>query len=415
MKKENVKPYNGHLVQNDIDMLDKHDILDRALLILKSEIQTIEKRLLANEPTAEDLIRGECTIPPLLSDFYSKLICSSFRRKNNKNVQRVAQSFSADVIYAATKGKIKPSKHITLGMTLKGLTNSRKIINIINKYGHCCSYTVLEELENEATFASAQQKFICPENNTRSKNLSTGLAYVPWCQEHNIVPVRESACRKLFCTEYNIGFKLPKPDTCKTCNEINIKLYTARSNKDYLEVERLTTFINLHRNRAKAMQDLLKVETERSQNSINVCVISFDLQQALPIPKLTTGPAFYCRKVWLYNLGVHSCTTGQGHMYLWTENQAKPGADEVALVLFKFHYSKKEVDKLIIFTDNCAGQNKNWFLMAFWLQLVKEKKFKTITHHFLVSGHTHLPPDRDFALIEKRHRKYAPEIYSPEG
>jgi hypothetical protein len=31
-----------------------------------------------------------------------------------------------------------------------------------------------------------------------------------------------------------------------------------------------------------------------------------------------------------------------------------------------------------------------------------------------MSGHTHLPSDRDFALIEKRQRKYAPIVYSPE-
>ena len=48
--------------------------------------------------------------------------------------------------------------------------------------------------------------------------------------------------------------------------------------------------------------------------------------------------------------------------------------------------------------------------MALWLELVK---FKSITHNFLINGHTHLPSDRDFVLIEKRHRKYAPQIYSP--
>ncbi|CAH0731407.1 unnamed protein product, partial [Brenthis ino] len=62
-------------------------------------------------------------------------------------------------------------------MALKGLTNSKKIINIINKYGHSCSYTVLEELETEATFGSAQQNFVCPEGIIRSKNLCTGVAY----------------------------------------------------------------------------------------------------------------------------------------------------------------------------------------------------------------------------------------------
>lgn len=239
--------------------------------------------------------------------------------------------------------------------------------------------------------------------------------YIPWCQQQNIIPVKQSAYRKIFCTEYNIGFKLPKSDTCKICDESNIKLDIAKSNKDDIEEQRLTTSLNLHKIRAKAMQDFLKLETERSKNTTNVCVISFDLQQAMPIPKLTTGPAFYCRKVWLYNLGVHDCTAERGHMFLWTENQAKRGADEVASVLLKFLKEKTDVDHLVIFTDNCPGQNKNWLLMAFWLQLVKEKWFKTITHHFLVTGHTHLPSDRDFALIEKRQRKYAPEIYSPEG
>ena len=42
----------------------------------------------------------------------------------------------------------------------------------------------------------------------------------------------------------------------------------------------------------------------------------------------------------------------------------------------------------------------------------KREKFKSITYNFLISGHTHLPSDRDFALIEKRLRKYAPQIYS---
>ncbi|CAH2002700.1 unnamed protein product [Acanthoscelides obtectus] len=227
--------------------------------------------------------------------------------------------------------------------------------------------------------------------------------------------VKQSAYRKIFCTEYNIGFKLPKSDTCKICDESKIKLDIVKSNNDDKEEQRLTTSLTLHQNRAKAMRNLLKLETDRSKSTTNVCVISFDLQQAMPIPKLTTGPAFYCRKVWLYNLGVHDCTAEQGHMFLWTENQAKRGADEVASVLFKFLKDKKDVDHLVVFTDNCPGQNKNWQLMAFWLQLVKEKWFKTITHHFLVTGHTHLPSDRDFALIEKRHRKYAPEVYSPEG
>lgn len=99
-----VKPYRRNLLKNDLDMLKQQDILDRAAQILRSEIQSIQHNQLQNEPTTHDLIKGECDVPPMLTDFYSKIICSSFRRQC----------------------KIKPSKHISLGMALEGLTNSKK-------------------------------------------------------------------------------------------------------------------------------------------------------------------------------------------------------------------------------------------------------------------------------------------------
>lgn len=76
-----------------------------------------------------------------------------------------------------SSGRIKTAKHITLGMTLKSLTSSRKELNIINSYGHCCSYTTLEELETEATYYAASRSQICPHDIVRKPNLSTGVAF----------------------------------------------------------------------------------------------------------------------------------------------------------------------------------------------------------------------------------------------
>lgn len=61
-------------------------------------------------------------------------------------------------------------------MSLKSLTSSRKIIDIINRYGHC-SYNVIEELETEATFSSSNRSNICPEGIVTSANLFTGVAF----------------------------------------------------------------------------------------------------------------------------------------------------------------------------------------------------------------------------------------------
>lgn len=80
------------------------------------------------------------------------------------------------MIFAVSNGKIKPSKHFNLGITIKSLTNSKKIVNLLNRTGHCCSYTILG-LETEATFTACLWSEICPEDIIQEKNVCTGLAF----------------------------------------------------------------------------------------------------------------------------------------------------------------------------------------------------------------------------------------------
>lgn len=238
--------------------------------------------------------------------------------------------------------------------------------------------------------------------------------YIPWCKERNINPVKEDKYRRIFCSEYNIGFKLPRSDTCATCDEYYILIDSNKN--DELKCKDIKFKLELHHRRAEAMQTDLKTAIQLSTEiSEGVDVISFDLQQALPIPQLTVGKAFYLRKAWMYNLGIHEGRTGKGHMFVWTENIAKRGSDEIASCVLKYitEYSQPRGNHLIVFTDNCGGQNKNWTMVALWLHLVRSKVYQTIEHRFLVAGHTHLPSDRDFAAIEK-HKKYLGQVYSPE-
>ncbi|GFV34746.1 hypothetical protein TNCV_1450501 [Trichonephila clavipes] len=60
---------------------------------------------------------------------------------------------------------------------MKSLTSSRKMINILNRLGHCCNYNTLKELETEATISSVNRSQICPPDIIQIPSLSTSVAF----------------------------------------------------------------------------------------------------------------------------------------------------------------------------------------------------------------------------------------------
>lgn len=128
--------------------------------------------------TANDLTKGECQLPEEVQSFYRTLLSGeSYRRQKNEYCKRLVSSLSQDAIFAVSNGEIKTSKHITLGLAIKGLCNSKKIVSMLNRYGHCCSYFTLEGLETETTFSTTNQLNMCSEDILKTSNLCTGVAF----------------------------------------------------------------------------------------------------------------------------------------------------------------------------------------------------------------------------------------------
>lgn len=176
--KKIVGPINREIDNHLFSLLEEKDILQNAALILRRKILDIEKIPLPVDLQTLDLLKGECHVPQTLKDFYLTILADCYnKRKKSNETNRISDSLAQDLIYNVTKGKIKTSKHITLAMSLKSLTSSRKVVEIINRYGHCCSYHVVEELETEATFASSNRSQVCPDGITKSSGLYTGVGF----------------------------------------------------------------------------------------------------------------------------------------------------------------------------------------------------------------------------------------------
>ena len=135
----------------------------------------------------------------------------------------------------------------------------------------------------------------------------------------------------------------------------------------------------------------------------SIDVYSFDFEQNLPCPNIQSSEVFYMHQMWLYNFGVHDNVDETATMMVWAENQGKHGSSEVASCLKTIFDSRKFGAKhLILWSDGCAGQNKNHTMTGFLISLVKNGEYCSIDHKFLIRGHTYLPNDRDFAQIEKQ-------------
>lgn len=94
-----------------------------------------------------------------LVEFLQTLLTGSSKVGNNpsQRVQRLTASFSQDLVYAVTCGKVKPTKHIVLPFAVKSLTGNVELIKILNRLGHGVSYSQLEEIDTAFAFRSKQQ------------------------------------------------------------------------------------------------------------------------------------------------------------------------------------------------------------------------------------------------------------------
>ncbi|KAG0724398.1 hypothetical protein GWK47_005156 [Chionoecetes opilio] len=204
-------------------------------------------------------------------------------------------------------------------------------------------------------------------------------------------------------------FKPPRTDVCNTCAKYETMINSAtddqaKANVEASRVEHLAI--------AQVPRDLLRQNEQMAGNgqNPNLKVVCMDLQQTLPCPRLSTGIAYYKRKLWLYNFCVYDLNEKQGTMFMWNETVAGRGSDEMASCLLKWlkikvYQQKQDFLFLRIFWDNCAGQNKNINMLLEALQQVHMKRLFRVEFMFLKSGHSYLPCDRAFRSIEKRIRK----------
>ena len=224
----------------------------------------------------------------------------------------------------------------------------------------------------------------------------------------HVATVKESFFRSVFTRSYNIRFAHPKVDECNFCCELDVKISSA---SDGEAKEALKEKKQKHLDEAEAARVLLN-DPDNTTEREGFRAIAIDLQQQQPIPKMPVNRSYYTSKLWFLNFCIFDLTKNTPHMFVWDETVAKRGPNEIGSCILRWlkHVRETEgkvIDTLRIFCDNCAGQNKNIFNVVLFLQQIQKKLLNRVEFSFLVSGHSFLPCDRTFGVIEKMYRRHS--------
>jgi hypothetical protein len=167
----------------------------------------------------------------------------------------------------------------------------------------------------------------------------------------------------------------------------------------------------VHLRKANKAQEMLA--NEKKEDSYGS--FSFDLQKVMYFPKLTTNEVYYCRQLAVYNLGIHNLLDNQASMYVWNETVASRGAQEISSCILQYCLQNSEmgITRMTAYSDACGGQNRNSKMALMWFYIVQISQIEEINHKFMTTGHSFLPCDRDFGIIENASKKkeilYVPE------
>lgn len=227
--------------------------------------------------------------------------------------------------------------------------------------------------------------------------------------KHPNTSISYSLYRKVFIKDFKLRFGAPRSDTCKVCDKLFARLVLAEREEERKEIQQES---ELHHKKADAAYKQLS-EDGKNENAVT---LSVDLQQVLFTPVLTHSDVYYQRQYSSYNLGIHNVTKNEANMFLWHEVIAKRGSKEIGSCLLTYVTSTflklqpNEERKLIVWSDRCVGQNNNKNMLCMYMYLIRIGYFSEVHQKFLVTGHSFLPCDRDFALIERRRKLCKPMV-----
>jgi len=208
---------------------------------------------------------------------------------------------------------------------------------------------------------------------------------------------------KIFNEEFNIGNGFPRGDLCHVCELLHKGEQVANRENIMEEIEQTQVEQRIHWGNA----DIFYTEMRRANfTDDSELILCCDFEKNFNLPITGVNKEYFSSHMNIYNFGVNNLKKNQSTMFFYLENFARKGSNEVISVFVHYisQHATENTQHLTLFMDNAGGQNKNRFMFAF-CQYLAYTRFVTVKKIFPVPGHSFIPIDREFAVIEKKRCK----------
>lgn len=182
--------------------------------------------------------------------------------------------------------------HYNLSKTLNGVCEAKPKRVASNKTDadvHDKIYRYIDsfpKVESHYCRTSTEREYLESSLNIRQ-------LYSLYVKKHPESPPSETYYRMIFNEEFNLGFHQPSKDMCNTCDR-----YMKIKNLDEMTPE-----LEQHQEARLRRKENSKSEKEKNKMAGDgVLAVCFDLQQVLPVPRLSAAKAYYKWKLNMYNL-----------------------------------------------------------------------------------------------------------------
>ncbi len=268
------------------------------------------------------------------------------------------------------------------------------------------------------------------KNDSRDKDKDSDLLlWLPAClnrssllriynREYNEFPIGRTKFVSLLKTEprlKHIRIRSPRSDMCDFC-ELQKRKIAGTKPHDELKAEQLTMELAAHQKSYQEERSIYNSERKQAltdgkefrQGKLKTedCVehICIDYGQSIGVPNTADqlGGTYFLQMRNYLLFGVYSSLENSMICYTYDEREAGKGANEVISFVHNFLCTRTiKTPNIRIHADNCRGQNKNKYVMWYFLWLAATGRVKHVEFKFMIKGHTQFIVDSNIGHIKR--------------